>query len=289
MNAVDKLIFNCLVQYGHVALPEVGVLEVTPAEGGGRRGDGRKRVAFVPATSESHIQITDIIAEQGNLTPEEAAKHYAAWLRTARNVDGNLLIDGVGFVTARGQVEMHADMDAALNGEEGEDAVPLVAAAAVAEEQGGRKRRCSCCWCWVLLALLLIGGLVWWLLCGCDGCRRTCDVDERVVPELEVVVPEVEAEPVVEAVVEPAPSESKRSEKIGRYNVTVGVFAQRGNAQWCTTKDPLGIGKENYIIVPFPSNMEAVVACSTDDWGEALRAWRKYKKIMPDVWVYHRY
>ena len=63
-NVVNKLIFNCLVQYGNVALPQVGSLQVVGSP---------KQVTFSTKISDNHIPVTDIIAEQGALSDEQAA------------------------------------------------------------------------------------------------------------------------------------------------------------------------------------------------------------------------
>ena len=66
-NVVNKLIFNCLVQYGNVALPQVGSLQVSGSP---------KKVTFSTKISDNHIPVTDIIAEQGALSDEQAAALY---------------------------------------------------------------------------------------------------------------------------------------------------------------------------------------------------------------------
>ena len=68
-NVVNKLIFNCLVQYGNVSLPEVGSLHV--------EGNNPKAVFFSSKISENHIPLTDIIAEQGGISEEEAKARLA--------------------------------------------------------------------------------------------------------------------------------------------------------------------------------------------------------------------
>ena len=71
---VNKIIFNCLVQYGNVALPEVGSLSV--------EGDPKK-VTFSDKITDSHIPVTDIIADHGGLNSEEAMAIYHDWLSAA--------------------------------------------------------------------------------------------------------------------------------------------------------------------------------------------------------------
>lgn len=272
MNVIDKLIFNCLVQYGNVALPEVGTLEVVAEKTKRNKGVemGRKTLSLTNKSKESHILVSDIIAEQGNLSGEDAAARYQEWLASARSTEGVLTIEGVATISAKGEVAMQEEIDKALNGTE----LPVVELA---------EKKHKCCWCWILLAIVVVGGAAWWFCCQKGCCTKSCEApaaEEVVIVEPEVVEPEV-----VETPEEVAP----KAKEVKRYNVTVGVFAKKGNAQWCATKDPLGIGKENYIIAPFPSGMEACIAHTTDNWGEALKYWRKYKKIQKDVWVYHRY
>lgn len=273
MNVVDKLIFNCLVQYGNVALPEVGTLEVVAEKAKRNKtvGAGRKTLALTGNSKESHILITDIIADQGGLPAEDAAARYQEWLASARTAEGALTIGGVANISAKGEVEILSDMDTALNGTE----LPVVEL---------KEKKHKCCWCWILLAVVVLGGAAWWFCCQKGCCTKSCEAP--VVEEAVVVEPEEVVEPEV---VKPTEEVAPKAKEVKRYNVTVGVFAKKGNAQWCATKDPLGIGKENYIIAPFPSGMEACIAYTTDNWNEALKYWRKYKKIQKDVWVYHRY
>lgn len=257
---VNKLIFNCLVQYGNVAMPEVGSLEVV-AESGHTKG-----VRFTPKIKDSHIPVTDIIAEQGNLPEEAAQTLYKEWLSKARGNEGELTIEGVGVLTIKGSVSIADELHRALNGDKMPAAVLPV-------------RKNKLLWLWICLAIIVVGVAVW-LLCPCgDKCTKEVTTEE-------VVVVEEVAQPVEEVVEEPKitpPAPDKR------YNVAVGVFTIKYNARACAKQDPLGIGAENYTITPFPSGLWVVIAFASNNLNEAEQMRREYKKIQPDVWVYRRW
>ena len=265
---VNKLIFNCLVQYGNVALPEVGSLEVV-AHSDTKGGMGRKSVRFTPQIKQSHIPVTEIIAEQGGLSEEHAQTLYKKWLGEVRGGAGELVIDGVGTLTIKGDVAIADELNRALNG----DKLPV---ATLPE----RKR--IPVWVWIVAAVVVIG-VAAWLLCPC--CNKCCSAEAAV--EEVVVAEEVAQEPTEEVVAEqpkvtpPAPNK--------RYNVAVGVFSIKYNARACAKQDPLGIGAENYTITPFPSGLWVVIAYASDNLNEAERMRKEYKKIQPDVWVYRRW
>ncbi|MBQ1213718.1 MAG: hypothetical protein IIX81_01675 [Tidjanibacter sp.] len=264
-NVVNKLIFNCLVQYGNVAMPQVGSLEVV-AESGSK--NNQKGVRFTPQIKDSHIPVTDIIAEQGNLSDEAATAIYNEWLAAARSNEGDLNIEGVGVLTIKGSVAIAEELNKALNG------TTLPTAAALPQ------RKCKHLWLWIWLAILVSGVAIWILT------PRCCNSCKQEVAQ-EVVVAEEVAEPVVEEVVEQPKATPPAANK--RYNVAVGVFSIKYNARACAKQDPLGIGAENYTITPFPSGLWVVIAYASDNLGEAERMRREYKKIQPDVWVYRRW
>lgn len=259
-NVVNKLIFNCLVQYGNVALPEVGSLRV----------EGRpKHVFFADKISENHILVTDIIAEQGNLSPEEARALYNDWLAAARREDGSIYAEGVGTITPR-HFDIDDELHRALNGND----VPVATL----------RRRNPYAWVWWLVGLLVVAGVVMYLMrpCACcpsEECAAVEVVEEQVVPATEPVVEEVAPAPAVEV---KTPADNKR------YNVMVGVFTIKYNARACAKQDPLGIGKDNYLITPYPKGLWAVVAYSTDSPAKAEQMRKEYRKIQPDVWVWKR-
>lgn len=266
---VNKLIFNCLVQYGNVALPNVGSLEVVAEseQKSGIRG-GQKVVRFSPAIKDSHIPVTEIIAEQGNLSEEAAATLYKEWLSKARGGDGELNIESVGVLTIKGSVAIADELNRALNG----DKLPAASLP---------QRKCKLLWLWILLAVLAVGVAVW-LLCPC--CNNRCKA-EPVIEEV-AAVEEVAQEPVQDVVEAPKitpPAANKR------YNVAVGVFSIKYNARACAKQDPLGIGAENYTITPFPSGLWVVIAYASNNLNDAERMRKEYKKIQPDVWVYRRW
>lgn len=257
-NVVNKLIFNCLVQYGNVALPQVGSLQVVGSP---------KQVTFSTKISDNHIPVTDIIAEQGALSDEQAASLYGDWLAGAKGEDGSIKVEGVGIILPQ-SFQIAEELRRALGVDE-EKVVPML------------KKRCRCGWLWWVLAVAVV---VIFALCPC--CNKKCTKSEckdvevvEVAPA--VVEPEVVVEPAKPAINPPAPNK--------RYNVAVGVFSIKYNARACAKQDPLGIGAENYTIAPFPSGLWVVIAHSTDNIGEAERMRKEYKKIQPDVWVYKRY
>ncbi|MBO5805727.1 MAG: hypothetical protein J6R10_02565 [Tidjanibacter sp.] len=262
-NVVNKLIFNCLVQYGNVALPEIGSLRV--------EGEP-KQVFFSETISDNHIPVTDIMAEHGGISTEEAQRLYRDWLTVARQEDGTIVAEGVGVISPR-RFDIDSELNRALNGDE---ALP------VATLQ--RRRRG---WIWWIVALIVVGGgVAAWLLCPCTKCAK-CEAEQ---PTEEVVVePAVEeiVEEVVPAVAEPKKATPPAPDK--RYNVAVGVFSIKYNARACAKQDPLGIGAENYTITPFPSGLWVVIAYSTNNLNDAERMRKEYKKIQKDVWVYRRY
>ena len=260
-NAVNKLIFNCLVQYGNVALPEVGSLRVegTP-----------KHVFFSEEVSENHILITDIIAEQGNIPTEEAKALYNDWLLAARQEDGSIIAEGVGTITPR-NFDIDDELHRALNGSD----IPVASL----------PKRCSCGWIWWLVAIIAAAGVALYIMGEKGCCLSKCCTTEEVVVE-EVVAPAVEE--VVAPVVEPAKPVVNTPAEGKRYNVMVGVFTIKYNARACAKQDPLKIGKDNYLITPYPNGLWAVVAYSTDSPAKAEAMRKEYRKIQKDIWVWKR-
>lgn len=257
-NAVNKLIFNCLVQYGNVALPEVGSLRVegTP-----------KHVFFSEKISDNHILVTDIIAEQGNISAEEALSLYNDWLAAARREDGSIYAEGVGTISPR-HFDIDDELHRALNGND----IPVATL----------RKRSSLGWVWWLVGIIAVAGIAIYCVSNCDCCSRKCEA-----PVVEEVVAEEPAEEVVE-VVEPAAAVANTPAEGKRYNVMVGVFTIKYNARACAKQDPLGIGAENYLITPYPRGLWAVVAYSTDSPAKAEQMRKKYRKLQKDVWVWRR-
>lgn len=136
-NVVNKLIFNCLVQYGNVALPQVGSLQV---------GGSPKKVTFSTKISDNHILVTDIIAEQGALSDEQATSLYGDWLEGAKGEDGSIKVDGVGVILPQ-SFQMADELRRALGADE-EKAAPIL------------KKRCRCGWIWWVLAAVAIAAVV---------------------------------------------------------------------------------------------------------------------------------
>lgn len=259
-NPVNKLIFNCLVQYGNVALPEVGSLKVegTP-----------KHVFFSEKISDNHILVTDIIAEQGNISGEEALALYNDWLAAARREDGSIYAEGVGTISPR-HFDIDDELHRALNGND----IPVATL----------RKRSSLGWVWWLVGIIVVVGVAIYCISNCDCCSRQCEA-----PVVEEVVAEEPAEVVVEPApaVEPAPVvNTPAADK--RYNVMVGVFTIKYNARACAKQDPLGIGAENYLITPYPRGLWAVVAYSTNSPAKAEEMRLKYRKLQKDVWVWKR-
>lgn len=258
-SVVNKLIFNCLVQYGNVALPKVGSLRVegTP-----------KHVFFSEEISDNHIPVTDILAEQGNIPTEEAQALYEDWLAAARQEDGSIRAEGVGTITPR-NFDIDEELHRALNGND----IPVATL----------RKRSSLGWIWWLVAVIVVVGAVLYF-CPCTKC---CGEQECEVVAEEPAVEEVVA-PVVEAVPEPAKPAINTPAEGKRYNVMVGVFTIKYNARACAKQDPLGIGKENYLITPYPKGLWAVVAYSTNSPAKAEEMRLHYRKLQKDVWVWKR-
>ena len=259
-NVVNKLIFNCLVQYGNVALPEVGSLRV---EG------NPKHVFFSEEISENHILVTDIIAEQGNIPAEEAKALYNDWLAAARREDGSIYAEGVGTISPR-NFDIDDELHRALNGSD----IPVATL----------RKRCSCGWIWWLVGIVAAVGVALYIMGDKECCLKCCTATEDIVAE---EVPAEVVEPAVEPEVEPAPVVNTPAEG-KRYNVMVGVFTIKYNARACAKQDPLGIGKENYLITPYPKGLWAVVAYSTDSPAKAEQKRKEYRKVQKDVWVWKR-
>lgn len=305
MGAVDKLIYNCLVQYGNVALPGVGSLEVVSIADkrtGATMAAPRKRIAFSSRVSKQFIPITEIIAEQGNIDDAAASKIYGEWLIEAKNEDGTVKIEGVGELRKK-QFVISEQMNMALNGE------PLP------DVELRKHRDCRKGWIIALAILLGLSVATWflvpntavvgrvWDFIGVDPFGEvefsaetepfeTVEIEAEVTPTDDIALHDDSSATDSLASNEPllSPSDTIVA-AIGkyRYNVAVGVFAIKGNARRWADTDPVGIGAQNYLISPFPSGMEVVIAYSTDDWNEVVRAWSRFKRIQEDVWVYRRY
>ena len=259
-SVVNKLIFNCLVQYGNVALPEVGSLHV--------EGDNLKAVFFTSKISDNHILLTDIIAEQGGISEEEAKKLYNDWLAVASREDGSIYAEGVGTITSR-KFDIDDELHRALNGAE----IPVATL----------KKRCSCGWLWWLVGGIAALGAAIYLIGNCDCCNKEkCAVEEVAVETPAEVAPEV-----VEPAPAPAPVVNTPADGL-RYNVMVGVFTIKYNARACAKQDPLGIGAANYLITPYPNGLWAVIAYSTNSPAKAEEMRLKYRKQQKDVWVWKR-
>lgn len=285
-NVVNKLIFNCLVQYGNVALPEVGSLKV--------EGDPKK-VSFAEGIEENNILVTDLIAEQGGLPAEEAKALYNDWLTSATTEEGIIRVEGVGTITLR-HFAIDNELNHALNGE----ALPTATL----------RKRCRCRWIWWFVALLLVGAAVALYFCPCDCLSALCGSSECgqcTTAEMEVesacdeecvevepsVVPYEEQNVAIAVTPAPAatkpatkPAEKGADYKFKRYNVSVGVFSIKYNARACAKQDPLNIGSANYIIAPYPGGRWIVIAYETDDLMEAEGVRRHHQRTQRDVWVY---
>ena len=271
-NVVNKLIFNCLVQYGNVALPKVGSLRV---EG------NPKCVFFSENLSDNHILLTDIIAEQGGISATEAEALYNDWLAAARREDGSIYAESVGTINAR-NFTVDEELHRALNGAE----IPVATL----------KKRCSCDWIWKLAVGIAVVGAVIYLVGKCDGCFNkkvvVNDKNDVEVVTLTITVPEESAPAAAPEVTPAAPQQKSYTinppQDGKRYNVMVGVFSIKYNARACAKQDPLGIGPENYLITPYESDMWAVVAYSTNNPEKADEVKLKYRKQQKDVWVWTR-
>ena len=284
-NIVNKLIHNTLVQKGGVSLPTLGSLHT--------EGDP-KRVVFNESISPLYPSIIDIIATEGGVSGEEAERLYSDWLASAKETDGTIFIDGVGRISPR-QLETESAFNRVLNG----STEPLPTATLEKRKKNG--------WVWWLLIVLLLGaGVAWYLTKDCCATTEAETETEEVV----VVVEDVEAEECAcDATATPSRAEAKcathdkvvhhkceqgnaavsKPEPGKRYNVAVGVFSIKWNAEECARQDPLGIGRENYLIGRFPSNLWVVIAHSTNDWREAEKMRKEYKRVQKDVWVYRRW
>lgn len=264
MSVVDKLIFNCLVQYGNVALPSVGSLQVVGAP---------KRVEFSNNIQSNHIPVTDIIAEQGNLSAEKAMALYNDWLMAAKGNDGSVKVEGVGVILPQ-SFHMAEELRLALGLNEVAGVAPL-------------RRRCSCGWIWWVLAVVAAAIVIVLLSQPREAEQPVIYVEESVAEENDAVV--IPAPVVVEPAPQPAKPKITAPAADKRYNVIVGVFTIKYNARACAKQDPLGIGAENYTITPYPSGLWAVIAYSTNNLNDAERMRKEFKKIQSDVWVYRRW
>lgn len=264
-NVVNKIIFNCLVQYGNVALPEVGSLRVEGSP---------KHVFFSEKSSEHHILVTEIIAEQGSLSAEEALTLYHDWLYGARREDGSIHAEGVGVIYPR-RFDIDNELHRALNGHD----IPVAVL----------QQRKSYGWVWWLIGLLALAGVAIWIM-NPSKQQTSVVVEEKIVVEEAVEGQTATEEPVVEeAEKAPATTTAVRPAENKRYNVMVGVFTIKYNARACAKQDPLSIGRDNYLITPYPRGLWAVVAYSTDNLADAERMRKQYKRLQSDVWVWRRY
>lgn len=289
-NIVNKLVHNTLVQRGNVSLPYVGSL----------RTEGEpKRVVFEENVSPLYPSIIDIIATEGGVSREEAERLYGDWLSAAKEADGTIFIEGVGRISPR-QVVADSSFNRALNG----STEPLPTATLEKRKKSG--------WLWwlVVVVVLLLGAGAAWYMTQEKGAPSEPQT-EAETEEVVVVVEDVEAEECAcdTATASPSRAEAKcathdkvahhkceqgnaavtKPEPGKRYNVAVGVFSIKWNAEECARQDPLGIGSENYLIGRFPSNLWVVIAHSTNDWREAEKMRKEYKRVQKDVWVYRRW
>lgn len=289
-NIVNKLIYNTLVQSGSVSLPYLGSLHI--------EGEP-KRVVFEEEVHSHMPSIISVVISEGGVSKEEAERLYNDWLASSKEPDGAIFVEGVGRISPR-QMEIEPSLNRALNGAN----APLPSATL--------SKRKKNTWVWIVLALLLLlvgGGAVWFFMGDKSDSKEQTKSDSEVTINVEVTdfeeaeelnLSRAEAECGTPAkqlqgikgskAESPAPQKEISTPAPGkRYNVAVGVFSIKWNAQECTRQDPLGIGTENYLVDRFPSNLWVVIAHSTDDWREAEKMRKAYKKIQKDVWVYRRY
>lgn len=282
-NIVGKLIYNTLVQNGSVSLPYLGSLSI--------EGEP-KRVVF-DETVHSHMpSILSIVASEGGVSKEEAERLYNDWLAGSKEEDGSIYVEGVGRISPR-QMEMEPSLNRVLNGAN----APMPTA-----KLEKRKKRS---WLWILLIVLLLGGAAaaWLFTNDKSDSKEETKGNTEVAINVEVADFEVAEELNISPEGAEGAKGSSKAENAStattkkvstpapnlRYNVAVGVFSIKWNAQDCARQDPLGIGTENYLIDRFPSDLWVVIAHSTDDWREAEKMRKEYKKIQRDVWVYRRY
>lgn len=272
-NIVTKLIYNTLVQNGSVALPSLGSLRI----------EGEPKKVIFEETVHAHMpSILSIIVSEGGVSKEEAERLYADWLAEAKEADGAIFVEGVGRISPR-----HMDIEPAFNRALNGANAPMPTATLEKRKKSG--------WVWILLIVLLLGGGAAWYF-TCDCCTEECAVEETAVSRDDMLCGTPEKMLEGAACEATCAEKCEQNEKVAtppapglRYNVAVGVFSIKWNAQDCTRQDPLGIGTENYLIDRFPSDLWVVIAHSTDDWREAEKMRKEYKKIQRDVWVYRRY
>ena len=269
MNAIDNLVFNTLTQQGAIYLPAIGCLHTVckscQVEGAATKSP-KIMVVFSKKTTSNSISVIDLIAKQDQIDVQGAQTLYNEWLSGVCRAEGEIVIEGVGTLN-KGSFTTDAELMTALNGE----ATPAVTSGCC------KCKKCRWVW-WVVAVVVLVAAVVAFIFC-CPCCQEE-NCEEEVVVEI------VEPAPV-EEVVEPVATIAPVGK--ARYNISVGVFEFPQNADKCAASDPVGIGKENYLIDNFPQGWKVVIAYSTDDWNEAVEAWRKFKTQVSDVWIYRKY
>lgn len=294
-SVVDKIIYNTLIKEGAVTLPELGTIRL----------QGEPRVVLFEETIAPEAPIlTDVLIREGGISAEEAATLYDDWRTSSREADGSINIEGVGRIPAR-TIVMDGAFDKALN--HSHDPLPTAHL---------RKRRKDT-WFWWVLAIAIAIFVVAWSLLPWDINSIRIDIwnEEPAEEESVVMLPEVEPfeEVVVEVLVSPNDAASAEEEEATtvaaeeqhpeeqtatttstpstnkRYNLSVGVYSTKQNAQDCIRRDPLGIGSQNYLIGNYPGGKWVVMAHSTNSWAEADNLRAKYRRQGKEVWIYQRY
>lgn len=290
-NIVDKIIYNTLIKEGVVALSDLGTVRLT--------GEPRE-VVFEEAIDPEAPLLTEVIAQEGGISEQEADTLYRDWQASSRKEDGTIVIDGVGQIPPR-RIVMDGVLNKALN--HSHEALPTARL---------RKRRTDS-WLWWILGIVIAACAALWAIMPWDVNSIRIGIWEEVEESAEEVGLEPSVEPfeevVVDVAVEPAPQAEAKAEVEApavepakqqnthpspaatnkRYNLSVGVYSTKQNARDCVRRDPLKIGSANYVIGDYPGGKWVVMAHSTNNWNEAEKLRSKYKRQGKDVWIFQRY
>lgn len=309
MGAVDKIIYNGLMERHTVNVPGVGSLSMVRHKAekrGHKMAPPLREIVFSANLSEYGMSVIDKIMVIGGISEPKAEQIFASWLSDARKGD-SITVEGVGTICGERFVIL-PELDAKLN-------PPMP------------KRR-SDWWMWVVL-VLLIGGCCYGVWYYWDEVTEYLPKIERSVgisqdePTAQEVVT-VSEEPIDEQQQLPNPSEPSTQEAPeqstataeaqpepttdaikttttnavttgdvveqpdkGAYYVVVGSYREFANADEKLVSMRGDMGYPQSKIIKSGKGLYLVTIYSSDYATSAEAVLKKVKAFSRTAWVYH--
>ena len=278
VNEVNKLIYNAIIKYHAVQLPDVGTLSVVrhPATMSSKNELVPPRFDVELSLGDHAKSLIDIISEEVAVDRQRAEEIYTRWYDKFRE-SGEMVIDRVGILRDKSFV-VDAEIMKALN---------------ISNRPIRVTRRRNLIPLYLLLIIVLLGGLGyggWWYLTAQQDVApveivaqepNKQIVETPLIEELEVSDTEI----VVEEQIEVSTNSDWRERDGIRHWVVVGSYSTTENAERAIAE----IGERlpeiqcNYFKL---GSMFAVAAFGGADFSECQEFKNAHMKDFPQAWVY---